>query len=190
MWRLWVMWLAVCVLLAVSGCTFLQYRGADAADMLDFGVSLTRTPQFAAYKACTPIFAIGYGDVDGLFFGLGGGRFGLMPHYHKAIGLALWGEQKVAFGDFDKEDPATLNWQRSGPLGSQNAPPPGPEYMLCCVQHLHLGWGGLVLNARWLQMADFLAGWFGVDFCNDDGRERGSWTAPAEPGATPVKACE
>ncbi len=185
-----MMCLAVCVLAFGSGCTYLQHRGADAADMIDFGVTLTRTPQFTIYKACTPIFAIGYGKVDGLFFGLGGGHFGLMPHYHEGLGLALWGEQKVAFGNFDKEDPATLNWQRSGPLGSQSAPVAGPEYMLCCVQHLHLGWVGLVLNARWLQMADFLAGWFGVDFCNDDGRERGAWTVPVEAEATSTEVGE
>jgi len=180
--------LALCVLLAAPGCTYLTHRAEDAADMVDLGLTFTSTAQFTAYKACTPVFAIGGGKVEGRFLGLGGGQIGWMPLYHEGTGLALWGQQKIAFGKFDKNDPATLNYQRSGPLGMKNAPVAGPEYMLCCVQHLHLGWVGIVVNVRWLQMADFLAGWFGADFCHDDGTPRGSWTRWPENEESPAPA--
>lgn len=176
----------------LSGCTNLQHRWEDALDMIDVGVTFTKTPQIAVYKACSPVFAFGYGKVDGSFLGLGGGQVGLLRHHLEGIGLALWGEQKVAFGEFDLDDLKTLNHQRSGPLGKKSAPYPGPEYMLCCVDHLHLGWVGIVANARWLQMADFALGWFGADICNDDGKERGEWPkkTEAKPGPSKPKLAE
>ncbi len=174
-------------LFGLSGCTNLQHRWEDALDMIDVGVTFTKTPQIAVYKACSPVFAFGYGKVDGSFLGLGGGQVGLLRHHLEGIGLALWGEQRVAFGEFDLDDPRTLNHQRSGPLGKKSAPYPGPEYMLCCVDHLHLGWIGVVLNARWLQMADFALGWFGADICHDDGKPRGEWPKKTEAKPGPSK---
>jgi len=49
---------------------------------------------------------------------------------------------------------------------------------------------GLVANAQFAQMADFLLGWFGIDFAGDDGRKFGLWPwqteeirrEPSEPG--------
>jgi hypothetical protein len=34
---------------------------------------------------------------------------------------------------------------------------------------------GLVANAQFAQMADFMLGWFGIDFAGDDGRKFGLW---------------
>ena len=165
------------VLLASSGCstTYLKHRREDALDMVDVGVTLSTTPQLAIYKACAPLFTIGYGDLEADFMGLGGGKFGRMRHFHEGLGLALWGRQKIAFGEYDREDPETFDYDGSGPLGMVSGPFPGPDYMLCCVQHLHLGWVGVVFNARWLQMIDFALGWTTLDICYDDGVERATW---------------
>jgi len=52
---------------------------------------------------------------------------------------------------------------------------------------------GLVLNANWAQMGDFMLGWVGIDFAGDDGRQLGAWPwqldeAPVErPAVRPVE---
>ena len=40
---------------------------------------------------------------------------------------------------------------------------------------LHVGYVGLILNVRYLEILDFLTGWFGADLCGDDGRDYGKW---------------
>jgi hypothetical protein len=37
-----------------------------------------------------------------------------------------------------------------------------------CPKLLHLGWVGVELNCRFVELADFLLGWAGVDFMEDD----------------------
>ncbi len=34
---------------------------------------------------------------------------------------------------------------------------------------------GLIANANFAQMADFMLGWVGIDFAGDDGRKLGLW---------------
>ena len=73
-----------------TGCTYFQHRGEDALDMLDLGVTWSSKPGFALYYSFVPIVTIGYGNVDGGFAGLGGGRFGAVRHYEQSVGAILW----------------------------------------------------------------------------------------------------
>jgi outer membrane biosynthesis protein TonB len=34
---------------------------------------------------------------------------------------------------------------------------------------------GLIVNGNWVQMADAMLGWMGIDICGDDGRKYGRW---------------
>ena len=179
------------LLLVLPGCTYMRHRGEDAADMLDLGVTWSKKPAFALYYSFVPIVAIGYGSVDGSFAGLGGGSFGAMPHCEKSVGLILWGQERLGFGEFDPEEPETVNYQRLGLVGLFQGPVPGPDYMISCPHYLHLGWGGLVATPRYLQILDFVLGWTTMDICFDDGRPRGKWGAknffgPGPPVAAPA----
>ncbi len=168
---------SVAMLLLGSGCTYLRQRGEDAMDMIDLGVTWSKTPGFALYYDFVPIIPIGYGHVDGHFAGLGGGRFGVMRHYEHSIGLILWGQEEVGFKDFDVAEPETVNFQRTGLVGMIQGPFPGPDYVISCPHYLHLGWVGLAGSPRYYQMLDFVLGWTTLDIAFDDGRERGKWGA-------------
>jgi hypothetical protein len=39
----------------------------------------------------------------------------------------------------------------------------------------HVGYVGLVGNLRFMEIFDFLTGWFGFDLCGDDGQPYGKW---------------
>ena len=54
--------------------TYWGQRVEDMMDMGDFGLTLSIKPGIALYKGLPPILTIGYGHVDGLFVGLGGGK--------------------------------------------------------------------------------------------------------------------
>ena len=179
-----VFWLlaALATCSATAGCTYLRHRGEDAMDMLDIGVTLSKKPGLAVYYDFIPLVPLGFCHVDGYFAGLGGGQFGFMPHTQRNIGLGVWGQEAVGFGEFDLEDPETVNFQRSGLAGMVHGPFPGPDYLISCPHYLHVGWIGLVGSPRYLQALDFVLGWAIIDLCSDDGRPRGSWPwrRPAE----------
>lgn len=39
-----------------------------------------------------------------------------------------------------------------------------PDHSLSCVHCVHLGWFGIVVNVRTLDIIDFILGWLGIDF--------------------------
>ncbi len=184
----------ICLLAACIGCvgedtylprvpssSFLGQRFDDLLDMGDIGFTFSFEPSFALYYDLTPLIPIGYSKVDGWFAGVGGGHVGIMRHYQRNLGLILYGEEEVGFARYDKDDDASLNRQKVGLLGIAQGLPerrfPGPDYTPSCLHYIHTGWFGAVANLRYLQMVDFLLGWFGVDLCFDDGREHGAWFA-------------
>ena len=56
------------------------------------------------------------------------------------------------------------------------------------MKKIHLGPVGLVANARWFEMADFVAGFTTLDLSLDDGKKFGHWIwlPDREPAAPPV----
>ena len=190
------------LLAASTGCTYLKYRGEDAMEIIDLGITVSEKPGFAFYYDFITVIPIGIGYVDGTFAGLGGGRFGWMKHYERSFGLVLWGQEEVGFREYDKEKPETLGFQRTGLIGVFQGPLPGPDYMISCPHYLHVGWIGVVGSPRYLQAVDFVLGIFGLDICFDDGPAKATWggksifgyetpaaaTPPAEPPKTPEPA--
>ena len=166
----------VLALPALTGCAYLRHRGNDAAEMVDIGVTWTKTPYFSIHACGMGIVSAGAGKVNGHFAGLGGNQFGVTRHYHKDLGLVLWSYDELGWGDdFDPEKPETLDAFHVGPIGWIGYPDRRPPYALACVHYLHLGYGGLVANIRYMEMVDFLLGWTTFDICGDDGEQRGDW---------------
>ena len=173
----------VCVLFfQLTGCAYLQDRGDDAREIIDAGISISQKPQFAFYASgpIVQIAALGVGNVDGKFVGLGEGEWrNNAPHYEKSIGLFLWGEEWISYkyskADLEamprQEADEAANFMRVGVAGMLQGPPPDKEYIVSCPHYIHLGFVGLVATPRYLQFADFLLGWTTLDILNDDGEK-------------------
>jgi len=163
-------------LLVHHGCTYFQHRGEDALDMLELGVTVSEKPSFSAYFCVVSLANFGGGYVDGHVLGIGGGRAGWIRHYQKSIGLILWTYEELGWGDeFDIEDAETLDCHHFGVMGWLAYPERRPAYAPACMKSLHLGYGGMVANVRFLEIVDFLLGWYGLDLCGDDGTQYGHW---------------
>ena len=111
-------------LLASPGCTFLRKayvytsdRVRDAADIADFGVTLTGRRSYSVYACGGGLFTLGAGTVDGYFAGIGGSRVGAFRHYNKTIGLGLYSYEEFGWGEFDRSDPDTLDRRHKGLIG-------------------------------------------------------------------------
>lgn len=182
---------ALLALISLQGCTFgkqsagkyFLYRAQDAAEIFEFGVTYSKTPQIAIYADGVSVAPGGYGNVDGYFIGIGGGQVGMTRFYEKSLGLFLWGNETVGWGEYDVYDPNTLNNQGVGIGGLVAGPrPTSPNYMPACAHYFHLGWVGVVANIRYLEVFDFMSGWFFLDLSGDDGVRWGHWPWQRPPG--------
>lgn len=201
------------IVVAVQGCAvgnYFVHRYEDFTEMADFGITVTDTPQLGLYWNSLEALVFGYSDVDGYFVGFGGGQIGITRHYNHCWGL-LYGEEQVGWGSalgpvgqVDKLDQAArdsvISKRRSGMVGimsdilgidvTGNDFHCGPDYTPACVHFVpHIAYVGLVWNARYMQMLDFMLGWFGIDIAGDDGYDVGEWSFPrrSEPPPTEVK---
>ncbi len=163
------------LLSAVQGCTYLRYRLDDAKEMGDFGVTWSKKPYVSVHACLLGLASIGGGRMEGQFAGVGGGKAGVMRHYHRNVGLLAWSYSELAWRDFDVTKPDTLEAFHIGPVGWLQHPQRQPPYAFACTKYLHLGYVGLVNNLRFAEMADFLAGWATLDLAGDDGKDRGDW---------------
>jgi len=198
--RLCAAWVLAIVLPGLSGCSHPEHRVQDALDMADLGLTFSKKPKFAAFKGCAGALSLGFGDVEGYFVGLGHGKLGVTSFSHEGLGLALWGKHRTRFGAASNDVAGVLDFQKTGVLGLADGPIVGPDQEPACIQQLHVGWAGVVANANWLQVADFLLGCTGIDICFDDGKKRGDGAGnglvtaaahkpkPAKTGATPKPA--
>ncbi|MBM4042450.1 MAG: hypothetical protein FJ290_28490 [Planctomycetes bacterium] len=125
-------------LAGLTGCTtwqggvggFLKTRLKDMMEMADIGVTVTETAQFSFYAALLSVGPGGYGEVNGRFYGMGGGDIGAMKIQYKHVGLMAWGQEEVGwgdglcgnFGDPDPNDPEKINKQGVGIVGIVRPP--------------------------------------------------------------------
>ncbi|HPD14457.1 MAG TPA: hypothetical protein PLE19_05880 [Planctomycetota bacterium] len=91
-------------------------RVVDAADMVDFGVSVTPRFSLSAYACLFGLGGLGGGTVNGYFAGIGGSRIGIYRHYHSNIGVILYAYEVTGWGDFDVNNPETLARRHRGPI--------------------------------------------------------------------------
>ena len=164
------------LLTAGQGCTYLQHRAEDFAEMMDIGITLSAKPGLAAYADGVSVLAGGFSYIDGYFLGWGGGQVGWTRHYEVCWGLLVLGHETQGWGEFDKSDPKTLSKQFVGALGLPVFPfHSRPDYMPSCVHTLHVGFIGVIANARYMEMIDFVLGWTTLDIGGDDGKPIGKW---------------
>lgn len=107
--------------LAAVGCgpaapvrTYLANRARDAAGILDVGVTVSGQPSVCIYGCAAGLFALGGGQIDGHFAGIGGARVGWTRYYTEVIGLGPWAQGRTGWGDFDMAHPETLALGQSG----------------------------------------------------------------------------
>lgn len=163
------------VAVAISGCSYLRERGSDALDILDLGVTWSKKPYLSVYGCAVGIASAGAGHFEGRFAGVGGGRLGVSPHYHRVLGLAAWSYEEVGWEGYDASKPETLYIQHPGIVGWLAFLPRKPAYAPACLHSLHLGYVGVVANLRYLELLDFLLGWTTLDIACDDGGKAGKW---------------
>lgn len=183
---------------ATQGCAvarYFQYRFEDATEVVDVGITISKTSQLALYWNSLDLLVIGYSDFDGYFVGYGGGQIGVTRLYNHCWGSGLaFGEETIGWG-WDLGAPGEakpddmLIRRRSGILGilswamhvdiTGNEFGCSPNYTPACVHFVpHIGYVGVVWNARYMEFLDFALGWAGIDICGDDGYPAGKWSFP------------
>lgn len=181
--RLLVPFLLVVVAVLSSGCAnYWHNRGKDASQIFDIGITVTPhlKPDFQAYIGFLGSIPIGVAYMDhATLLGAGNNQAGCLDYENKSYGLVLWGSAKQGCGEFDSKDPyqarsdqASLTERprfNTGPvriLAQGDGPP--PLGFVECDKGLHIGYVGILLNCRLLEIFDFLAGWTTLDFMGDD----------------------
>jgi hypothetical protein len=179
-----LLFLLVAITVILQGCSYLRYRYEDAAEIMDLGFSFTKTPQFAAYSNCPITRPMGYGKLDGVVVGIGGGGAGIKRHQLDSAGLLFWGREESGWQSFSKQRTETLSVPNTGLMAMAQPPEESGPRKPTCSHYLHLGWVGIVWNMRWLDVPDFLAGLFCMDPLRDDGPNGGWWFGRKPPPET------
>lgn len=190
--------------LLAQGCSsvgeYFLHRYHDFGEMVDVGITVTDTPQLGLYWNSLELIVAGYSNVDGWFVGWGGGQVGVTRVYNRCWGL-VYGEETIGWGpllDTDRREEAIIR-RRSGVVGiltsvvgvdpTGSGYGNGPNYTPACVHFIpHLGYVGLVWNARYTEMVDFALGWVGLDISGDDGYPVGRWSFPRRAPEPPAPA--
>ncbi len=178
--------LALVVVMASTGCTYLKNRGNDASDIFELGVTYTPhlKPVFALYW--NPFNTIGFGYVDVnpgdiVLLGWSDRQVGALDIDFHGWGAFAWGRQKLGIGyqEAAMEGPEAepLGWSVTEPghtyttgfIGSWfgGDRPPGRTFGEC-PKLLSLGWVGVYANCSFLDFADFILGWTTLDIGHDD----------------------
>ena len=156
------------VLLASTGCAYMQNRGQDFTDIFDIGFTVSRKPQFSFYVGLFSTVSIGYSNFDGTLLGMADRNYGVIDARQNAAGLILWGDEQFGYESFDPEDPESPASWGVGPIGwSSENPTPAPQ-VVNCPKMFHFGWVGFTANCKWAEIGDFLVGWTTVDYMGDD----------------------
>ena len=183
--------LSLCAALWMSmGCrqvaTYAKYRAQDALEMVDVGFSITTTPQWGFYWNSLDVLTFGYAKLDGWFAGWGGNQIGVTRMRAHCWGLG-YAYEEIGWGDYDLKNKKTLYITNGGLPGYFMFAVPGipqkiPAYSPACVHFFpHIAYVGLVWNARWWEMVDFLVGFSGIDLSGDDGNKIGAWPWISQP---------
>lgn len=196
-WRLLALCGVVAVMFAAQGCAsagkYIVHRYQDFGEVMDFGITITDTPQVGLYWNSLEVIVFGACDLDGHFFGWGGGQLGYTRFMAKCWGF-LYSEEIVGWGpELDTERREEVLIKRRGgivgilsnlagpdaEIGSGEIYGSGPNYTPACVHFVpHLGYVGIVWNLRYMEILDFALGWVGLDISGDDGYAVGKWSFP------------
>jgi hypothetical protein len=174
----------------------------DFAEIADIGITVSKKPHFAVYADELSLSPVGHAHVDGHFIGWGGGQVGKTTHAVHNWGLLVHGKEELGWhrkyegAGGTNEAAAIKAWRNREGFVKQGAGATmviddvgrvitrkmfegqnQPDHSLSCLHYIHLGWFGVAVNVRTLDILDFALGWFGIDFGRldmggDDGTER------------------
>lgn len=178
---------AACLLVLASGCTYMSDRGDDALDMFDTGILIADTwePGFACYIDFFQFFPLGYSHVNKTrLLGMAQSQIGWLPVRHHAWGCVIDGSEAKAFGQFNPDDPRQVDPENAegvtdfqkynagylAPRGDEKAAPFLQHFE--CDRFFYFGYIGFCIDIRPLDIGDFMCGWFGIDYMNDDEMQR------------------
>ena len=175
-----------------TGCTYLRDRGLDATDILDAGITVSSKPGFAVYFDSLNVMPIGFSSVDGRLLGWGQRQVGALEFKDSAWGVLLVGEEQNRIGSFDPRNPhlmspdAVRRLEAAGKplpveasrysvgalgLSSNEEPPPWPTFV-SGRRNVHIGFLGIYLGIRPIDIGDFILGVFTLDPVGDDSANR------------------
>ncbi len=175
--RLVLLSLLLSLLFAGSGCSYLgkyiQYRAEDMVEMLDIGISFSGEGELSLYACFASLACLGYADMEGKVLGMAGGQLGLIDYRIRANGQMYYGAENVRWGSGG----GMRHYKHVQGLYAVMAAPqlPDPAYFPACTHYLHFFFIGVVANARYAEMLDFLIGFTTLDIACDDGRKKGKW---------------
>lgn len=167
--------------LSFNGCSYLHNRFNDFQDMAEMGISVNNklTPQFGLYFDFFNILPFGYSNVDGKTIGWGNRQGGWVNHIDKNWGVIGWGKEQRGIGKINPSDPhiarpdqkdlkeyPTYNVGPVKMITDKNVPPIAQFFE--CNRVLHLGWIGVYLYLRPVDILDFIIGWTTLDIMGDD----------------------
>ena len=172
--------LAICTVLSGCASPYLKDRGNDLADVFDIGITVSEKPQFRL-DFQPFLFTLGYSDVEGQLIGVGSRCWGVNDFESKGWGAVLTGEGVYGTGPFNSSDPRQY-WPVNDP---ENAPEERPVYGMGlipaaqgdevlwtkyveCNKGIHLGWVGIHVPCRPLDLVDFVLGFTTLDIMQDD----------------------
>jgi hypothetical protein len=183
--RLFPLILLAAAIVLQSGCSYMKNRGNDLSDVFDVGITVTPKikPEFALYVDFFTILPIGYSSLDNKLLGLENRKSGYLDYTKRSWGLILWGSEKQGSEPFNPLDPhQARDDQRdlterpkfdTGIVSRVTGDDPPPSSQIYqCDKLAHIGWVGILLNCRILELMDFVAGWTTLDFMDDDGKPR------------------
>ena len=179
-----LLWVGIgLALLLNSGCasTYMRDRGNDALDIMDIGVVINKDskPQLGLYIDFFSLTPLGYANVEGTAYGIGQRELGKMDFANQNWGTLLWGSERKVLGQFNPHDPHQARpdqRQLTEParydtgiisIAKGDDPPPGLHFVEC-NRVLYLGWLGLYMTMRPLDIIDFVLGWTTLDILGDD----------------------
>jgi len=164
-----------------NGCAYVQNRANDAMDILDVGITINNKvkPDFALFLDAFALTPLGFSSVDGKILGVNNRRIGWQDHTDHSWGILLVGSEKKGSGKFNPADPHLARadqrnqttWPRfdKGLVGlvfGKSRSPWTP--FVQWDRAVHLGWVGVYLICRPVDVADFVLGWTTLDIMGDD----------------------
>jgi len=105
--------------------------------------------------------------------GMGGGQIGWIGHSNKCHGEVYTGAEQVVWNKGPRWRQYSHPMGLDSILGSPQYPP--PAYFPACTHYLHLLFIGVVANAKYAEILDFILGFTTFDLACDDGHSQGRW---------------
>jgi len=176
-----------------GGCAYMRDRGNDALDIFDIGFTVSDKgcePDFAVYVGILGNIPIGFACVDAKLLGIGNQQIGYMHYENESWGALAWGSAWMGCGKFNSKDTYQAREDQRD-LKERPRFNTGPARMIMedntspvltffeCDKGVHLGWFGVLLNCRPVELIDFVVGWTTLDIVCDD-LSHGAEARPAD----------